>query len=267
MAENTFRFENTALNFDIVGSGARVLLMFHGFGQDHRAFQALEKPLSEAYTLYIFDLYFHGKSNWGYGEQPLEKSFWNQTLSAFFKKYQIVKFTLLGFSLGGKFVLATLEAFPEKIAAVYLLAPDGIKTSFWYSLATYPIPFRRIFRAMIRHHHWFTSIANSLRALGLMDKGLIRFVEHQMDTEEKRRRVYCSWVVLRHLRFNMTDIAAIVNKHAIPFCILAGQFDKVIMPANMHHLLKRIENYRLEILPCGHNGLIAESLPYLEDKH
>lgn len=263
MAERSFRFRSSSLNFEVMGTGENILLAFHGFGQDHNAFQSLATTLSETYTLYMFDLYFHGKSEWGYGEKPLEKLHWTETVSAFLKEFGIEKFSLVGFSLGGKFVLAILEAFPEKTESVFLLAPDGIKTSFWYSLATYPILFRKIFKSLIRHGKRFMGITRVLSALGIMDKGLIRFVEHQMNTTEKRRRVYYAWVVFRRLKFNMKNIAIIVNTNAIPFSIITGKYDKVIMPKNMHHLLKHLKTYRMEVLETGHNGLIAETAPYL----
>lgn len=264
MAERFFFYKNASLHYKIIGTGSKVLFMFHGFGQDHRAFESLSLNLSETHTLYVFDLYFHGKSEWGYGESPLEKQHWNETIAAFLQEHTIEKFSLAGFSLGGKFVLATLEAFPEKTETVFLLAPDGIKTSFWYSLATYPNLFRRIFKGMIRHHNRFITITRVLYALGLMDKGLIRFAEYQMNTEEKRRRVYYSWVVFRRLRFSMADIAALINNNAIQLVLITGKYDKVIKPENMRRLLKRLKTYRMEIVESGHSGLIVESLRYLK---
>jgi len=264
MAERFLQYKNSSLHYETMGTGAKTLLMFHGFGQDHKAFQALSDTLIDVYTLYIFDIYFHGKSEWGYGESPLEKQHWKETVEAFLKERSIEKFSLAGFSLGGKFVLAILESFPEKLEAVFLLAPDGIKTSFWYSLATYPILFRRIFKSMVHHHGRFVAITRILHTLGLMDKGLLRFAEHQMNTEEKRRRVYYSWVVFRRLRFSMKAIASLINKNAIPLTLITGKYDKVIKPENMNRLLSRLTTYRLEIVDSGHNGLIAESVKHLK---
>lgn len=264
MAGRYLSYKKSLLHYETMGTGAKILIMFHGFGQDHQAFASFSDNLSDTYTLYVFDLYFHGKSTWGYGELPMEKQHWKETMAAFLKEAEITKFSLAGFSLGGKFVLATLEVFPEKIESVFLLAPDGIKTSFWYSLATYPILFRKIFKSMIRHHQRFIAISRGLYALNLMDKGLIRFVENQMNTEEKRQRVYCSWVVFRRLKFNINDIAAIINKNQIQVTLITGKYDKVIEAENMNRLVKRLKKYRLEIVESGHNGLIQESARFLK---
>ena len=79
-------------------------------------------------------------------KHPLKKLIGKKPLRNLCKETGVQNFSLAGFSLGGKFALATLEAFPEKTKGIILLAPDGIKTSFWYSLATYPAFFSKNFQ-------------------------------------------------------------------------------------------------------------------------
>ncbi len=263
MAERIHRYKESSLHYEIIGTGSNILLLFHGFGQDHHVFRSFSETLSDTYTMYFFDLYFHGESKWGYGEEPLEKNFWKDCMNTFLNDQAIDVFSMAGFSLGGKFVLATLEAFPEKTKSVFLLAPDGIKTSFWYSLATYPLLFRRIFKSMIHHHTRFIAIARMLNALGLMDKGLIRFATRQMDSEEKRSRVYCSWVVFRRLQFNINHIAHLINDHSIHLTLITGKYDKVIKPENMKRLIKTLNNYQMKVVETGHNRLIESSLQFI----
>jgi pimeloyl-ACP methyl ester carboxylesterase len=265
MADEILRYEESSLHYVIEGHGSKNLLVFHGFGQNRNAFDTFAKSLSEDYKLYIFDLYFHGESRWGEGERPLEKSVWKKTMDRFLELHQMDKFSLCGFSLGGKFALATLEEFAEKVEEVILIAPDGIKTSFWYSLATYPLLFRRLFKSMVLHPTRFTALSKSLYGLGLMDKGLIRFAEHQMDTEDKRRRVYNSWVVFRHLTFDLKKMAALINRHSIRLIMITGKFDKVIRSENMGKLLGEVEKFRHEILETGHNGLINSAAAFLKN--
>jgi pimeloyl-ACP methyl ester carboxylesterase len=239
--------------------------MFHGFGQDFKSFHALSEVLSNQYTAYIFDLYFHGQSTWGYGETPLEKAHWKETMAEFFKENKIENFSLAGYSLGGKFALATLEAFPKKIQGIILLAPDGIKTSFWYALATYPLVSRKFFKYMIRHPESFEAVIRMLNAWGLADKGLIKFAQFQMNSVEKRSKVYYSWVVFRHLNFNLDKIANLINQYKIPLTMVVGQFDKVIKPSDMNSLLKKLDHYTFETPEAGHTGLIAASGIYFRN--
>lgn len=241
------------LNYVRSGNGPIAMLTFHGYGQDNTVFEKYS-----GYTFYHIDLFFHGKSEWNKGELPLEKNEWKELISDLLTKNNIQNFSVLGFSMGAKFAMATLEAFPNRVIEIVLLAPDGVKTSFWYSLATYPIALRKVFKSMIGNHTRFLRIASAAKKLGLIDKGVLRFVETQMDSEEKRRRVYYSWVVFRHLKFDIDEIRDLINKHKISLRLFVGRYDKIIKPENMKRLTSRIE-----ILDAGHNDLPRKFKDYL----
>lgn len=264
MIQETFvNYRRNLLHYVKAGNGKQPILVFHGFGQDHTLYVPLVKSLGSRYTLYIIDLFFHGKSEWNEGEVPLEKTTWTDILQTLFHDQRIETFSILAYSLGGKFALATIEAFPARVKDVFLLAPDGIKTSFWYSMATYPKLFRTFFKSMIQRHDRFLWVANKLNASKIVDKGLIRFAAYQMNTEEKRKRVYYSWVVFRRLNFDLKTIARLINDNNIRLTMIVGEYDKVIRPENMKRLLRHVREYKLEILESGHTGLIWESLHLL----
>lgn len=253
-----FTFKQSKLCYHKLGSGPKTLLFFHGYGQHGRVFEENSRLLGEEYTCYLFDLFFHGESTWGYGEDVLTKEFWNELIHNFLAEQHIDRFSLAGFSLGGRFVFATLEAKSDKIDSIFLLAPDGVKTNFWYNLATYPVAFRKLFKSMILHPNYFYSIAHFIHKVGLVDKGLIRFAESQMRTLEMRSRVYHSWVVFRELQFNMASIAELIQKNNIESSLVVGRFDKVITTSNMQKLLRHLPSCKVTVLETGHNGIIAQ---------
>lgn len=261
--ESFIHHHKNVLHYVKAGNGKDPLLVFHGFGQDHTLYVPLLKSLSSKYTLYIIDLFFHGKSEWHGGEEPMEKSTWNSILKVLFLEQGITSFSILAYSLGGKFALTTIEGFPQQVKEVYLLAPDGIKTSFWFSLATYPNIFRTFFKSMIFRHERFLMIAKKLTEYNLVDKGLIRFADYQMNTEAKRKRVYYSWVVFRHLTFDLKKMGSLINHNNIKLTLIVGKYDKVIKPENMQGLLKYVRHYRLEIIESGHTGMMSEGLKFL----
>ena len=254
--------KKSALHFTTIGTGPRNLLLFHGFGQDNNIYYSLAENLSSHFTIYVFDLYFHGKSDWGYGELALEKDHWKETILKFLEENGIQDFSVAGFSLGGKFALATVEAMPDRVHEIFLLAPDGIKTSFWYSMATYPLLLRKLFKSMIHHPEHFLSISKVLHKMGLVDKSLIKFAVYQMNSEEKRNRVYYSWVVFRHLRFDLSKLARIINHHKIFVTIVVGQYDRVIKATAMQRFVKKLDRCRFETPEAGHSGLISVSVKY-----
>ena len=251
--------QGTNLHYRITGSGKSHLLLFHGFGQDASAFRSFADSLSREYTVYSFDLYFHGASSWREDETPLEKTFLESVISQFLKGHSIAHFSIAAYSLGAKFALAIVTMFPEKIKALTLIAPDGIKTNFWYSMATYPLPLRKLFKSMVTHPTRFTTLVHTLQKMKIMDASLARFAETRMDTMAKRKKVYASWVVFRRLTTDVRAVASAINKHRIALTVFAGKHDRVIPPENMNRLLRHVRHYRFEILESGHSGLIRQA--------
>lgn len=255
------------LNHKVYPGGPKVLLAFHGFGQSAEAMAPLTQRLSQTYTLYSFDLFFHGSSTWKNTGQTLSKQDWSHILSQVLKTYNIASFTLAGFSLGGKLVLATVEAFPTRVERVMLMAPDGIDTSFWYNLATYPPIFRRYFKSMITKPQRFHHLMKALKKLNIVDKGLIRFAARQMNSNSKRYQVYHSWVVFKELKFDLDQIANVLNRQEIPVNIWMGKYDRVIKTRRLEKLVGKLEQCELHFLDCGHNDLVLHVVGTLEERY
>lgn len=262
----TIKFGEGGLRFVRYGEGTKPMLCFHGYGQGKEYFQSMASALPE-YCIYSFDLFFHGQSSWTLDEWPLEKFMWERFIASFLNSEKIDQFALCGYSMGGKFALACLELFPDRIEKIILIAPDGIKTQFWYSLATYPTVFRRFFKWQILNPKLFFYLSNWMQKLGLMDKGIIKFAKSQMNTSENRSRVYHSWVVFRLLSFKMKHLAGLINQHQIRFEMYLGSHDKIITQKNMERLLKFIPNHVLTIVPSGHSALIMNTAKLISNNN
>jgi pimeloyl-ACP methyl ester carboxylesterase len=260
ISSHSVRYQKSELHYIKAGSGKEALLFFHGFGQDHSVYIPIIQALNDRFSLYIFDLFFHGKSMWAHDEQPLEKKDWKQILEQFLAENSIERFSVTAFSLGGKFALASLEAFPGRCNQIFLIAPDGIKTNFWYSMATYPLILRKLFKSFIVNHNRFLSILQMLGKYNLVDPGLIRFADYQMNSEKKRKRVYYSWIVFRHLSFKHAAITKLINDHKIKTTIVVGRYDKVIRPSDLDRFVKKIKDVHFEIIEAGHTGLLTREI-------
>lgn len=238
------------------------MLAFHGFGQQSTDLLPLGAAIADEYTMYSFDLFYHGESYWNDGSQPIDKAFWKDFILEFTATNDIHNFSVCGFSLGGKFALATLEAVPERIEKIILMAPDGIKTNFWYSLATYPIFLKRYFQSMIVRPNRFLKLVRFLEKAGLVEKSMARIASSQMATIKKRRRVYYAWVVFKELSFDIKKICRLINKFDIEVYLFLGKYDKIITRRGMRTLLKHLKRYKLEILTCGHHGVITRTADF-----
>lgn len=259
------QYQDWILYYKETGERGEPLLLFHGYGQTHSNFNPLIAVLKEKYRCYSFDLFFHGKSM-APKNATLDKPVWDNIFREFISRENITEFSLGGFSLGGKYVLAILESYPSQISQILFMAPDGIKTNIWYSMATYPYPLRRIFRSTIRHPQRFYIIIRALRKLRILDKSLIRFVENQMKTPSQRRKVYDTWIGMRHLRFKTQDIRNNLIEHDIHTMIFVGKHDKIIPAKPFLKFSNTIPSCKTEILDCGHNELISSVATYYSSK-
>ncbi len=135
------------LHYRKEGTGRKAMITFHGFGQTGLDMQPVAQAMAPEYTTYHVDIFFHGSSYWHSDIEYLAKPEWIRIFSALMDKERIDRFSLAAFSMGGKFALTTIEFLASRIDEVYLIAPDGIRTSPWYSLATYPMYVRQYFRS------------------------------------------------------------------------------------------------------------------------
>ena len=252
------------ISHKVYRGGPKILLAFHGFGQTAEAMKPLALSLAPSYTTYSFDLFYHGKSTWKYAGRTLSKQDWKLAIDHILQVYGIQSFSLAGFSLGGKLVLATLEAFPTQVEQVLLMAPDGIDTSFWYNLATYPPLFRQYFRSMITRPHRFHNLVNALKKMNMVDKGVTKFAVSQMNSNRKRYQVYYSWIVFKELKFDIDRIAGTLNTNNIPLYIWMGKHDKVIKTKRLEKLVGKLAKCELIFLDCGHNDLVIHVVESLE---
>jgi pimeloyl-ACP methyl ester carboxylesterase len=257
----------TTLAYEIDGKGTEALLLFHGFGQDHHSMRELADALSNRYTCYSIDLPFHGQSIWKLYDEPMRMEMWKEIVEKIIKENKIEKFSTLGFSIGIRFALATAMAFPQQANKVFLLAPDCLPTGFWYRLATGSRFARFLFASFIRHPGLLFGIIRIASAWRCIALPLSSFALKNMDTEEKRHRVYYSWVVFRHLKFKLKDLRTWITQHSVAIAVIAGDRDSVIPPEKVMAIRKRIPEIQVVILKAGHNSLIHQAARYLGENY
>lgn len=255
-----FHYNNIALAYTIYGHGDKKIVAFYGFNQGDLVFQQYARTLEDGHQLYCIDLFYHGRSIWPYGQKALSKALWKEIFLGFMTHEGIQAFSMIGFSMGAKVLLATLEAFPKAVKSVTMIAPDGIRLNPWYKLATTLPPLTSIFRYMINHPSLFYKLISLLERLHLGDKSLLRFAKSQMKTKALRSKVFHSWMVYRSLSFSSSSLADIINQQKIPTTIILGDADKVIKYKHVKVLLDKIVHYDLRIIPANHYNLLRRAL-------
>ena len=243
------------LHYRQYGKGDRDLLCFHGYGQDHDVYRELEELYGNKYTIYSFDLFYHGQSFWHDKAQPVEKEDWSKIMAEFFKAHAIERFSIVGYSMGSRFALSTFDKYAERVDQLILLAPDGIKRRFLYWLMTSFGFTRHLLRIVVTNPKPYLWLMQTLLALRLINRGVTKFSETQMKTRVARRRVYYSWVMFRKLFITPKATAEKIKLYNVTLKIYMGEFDKVITVSQIQPLLNAFPK-SLRTIPAGHTQLL-----------
>lgn len=256
------------LCYQKIGNGQKTLLSFHGMGQDFLCFQNFAQIFDNQYTTYLFDLPYHGKSGGVNGDiyqenEVITKEIWKEYLEEFLDKNQIQKFSVIAFSMGGRFALATVEAFAERIEELTLLAPDGITEDPKYILATRYQLSRTIFKSVIQNNKRYHSFANLLARTGIVHKKVVKFAKMMVDTPQKQEQLYQAWIGFHQLSFDIKNLAQLINNQAITVKIFMGKYDKLLPLNRVFPLTKRLKNVELIEIDATHGRLIEKAIEYL----
>lgn len=261
-------FCSSRLHYYRWGRGSKLLLCFHGYGETAASFAFLGDALGEEFTVVAIDLPFHGKTEWNECHATATSAASGETLA--FSMDQLISvldmlvediapgtpWYLMGYSMGGRIALSLLQAVPDKIARLILVAPDGLRLNPWYWLATQTGAGRRLFRYTMYHPGWFFLVLRACNALKLVNPSIYKFVAHYIDDPGVRRELYIRWTGLRKFRPRLSFIRGIILQRQLPVRILYGRHDRIIRVKRGEQFRKGIEPYcQLEVLPAGHQLL------------
>ena len=260
------------LHYQKIGHGKKILLSFHGMGQDFLCFQKFAQTFENQYTTYLFDLPYHGKSGGIIGVNYIEnevitKEIWKEYSENFLQQNQIKTFSIIAFSMGGRFALATVEAFAERVEELILLAPDGITEDPKYILATRYGFTRKIFKSVIQNNEKYHPFVNALAHMGIFHRKVVKFAKMMVDTPQKQEQLYRAWVGFHQLSFNIKKLSKLINNQGITTKIFMGKYDKLLPINRVFPLTKRLKNIELLELEATHGKLIEKAIEYLKNKY
>ena len=243
------------------GSGPTVWLAFHGIGQNAHCFEPLAHQLTHTHTIYSIELPHHGRSvlkqnqptNW---PAILTNAYWHGLVTLFLATHSINRFSVIGFSMGGRFALVTAEHFAAQIDGLLLLAPDGVTQDPWFRLATSTVAGRILLRFFLNHTHWLLKIGHGFVRIGLLSASQLRFAEVTMQTPAQREQIYRSWTSFRTLKTTMRTFAIAMTTHQVQVRLFLGQYDTVLPRRHMQPLEIALPTCQVLIIPTGHNSLV-----------
>ena len=257
--EHRLKFKNSVIHYYKFGHGPRTLFCLHGYGREAKDFLFLEKHIENKYVAYAIDLPFHGETKWK--EKLL---FTDKDLLQIFELVcgNTNKFSLLGYSMGGRVVLHLLSTCPQRIHNVALLAPDGLHVNFWYALATRTTVGNLLFRKTIAGPGWLFQIVARGGRLNVYNRSILKMVRQYLHTPNQRILLYRRWTTMRRFRPAVNKIKRHSTRYKIPVSILFGASDYVILTKHGDKL-KGEPYVTIQTVAAGHQLIREKFAPQI----
>jgi pimeloyl-ACP methyl ester carboxylesterase len=184
-------------------------------------------------------------------------------MQKFFTIENINRFSVLGFSIGGRIALATLESFPDRIEKLTMIAGEGLRQNFWYNWATHRWLGKPIFRRMIHRPNMFFHLAKGAQHLRLVPRSTVLFASRMMDSIDNRHQVYATWILLSGFKMTKNKLAELANANSFDLMFVFGKHDLIMKQDEAELIGKVLPNAKVVLLDVGHHRLVKETLPYL----
>lgn len=251
------KYENNEVHCLRMGKGPELLLAFHGFNNDASIFLPLATLLQDTYTVVAIDLPGHGKTRWA--APYMEPKALMAIVQGIKNDFGVEKFSIAGFSLGGRVLLNVLELQPNWVDKALLLAADGLQKNFWYSMATRNPAGKILFQKILDNpERWIGKMA-WLRKYKLVDESRFKFAKTRLTDEHIRHQLSYVWPVMSRLIPNITVVKWNINKYKVTTIVVMGRHDRIFPPEQGERFVKNLKHAQLVVLDTGHN-LMQEAL-------
>lgn len=240
-----------------MGSGPKLLIAFHGFGNDAWIFKPVAEAFADTYTVVSVDLPGHGKTTWN--KTYFEKQDVMAIIQGIKIEAGVEQVSLMGFSLGARVCLSVIELQPDWIDQLFLLAPDGLKKNFWYHAATRNVIGKLLFKRILQNPDAWLQYVDKLRQWQVIDASRFKFAKAYLRDEKVRHQLGYVWPVTSKLMVSTLLAKWHIRKYKIATHLYMGKHDRIFPPRQGEKFIKGLKTAKLHILDEGHN-IINERL-------
>ncbi|OHX68146.1 alpha/beta hydrolase [Flammeovirga pacifica] len=248
--------------FNVIGSGKKLLVCFHGYGQTSDVFSPISK-LTDEYTILSISLPYHS------GNDLFDKSLsTNYPLTVYhyilhfarvnhFKSWQ-----LCGFSIGARLALFSYKQNPKKCDTLFLVAPDGVGKNYYFPALTHKF-INPVFKYIMSKNRLLTRIISSIKSIHLISPHLAQFALNSVDSKEKSKKIAKTWIALRKARISNKKFKKLLHKHHTPFYLVSGVSDRVISESRLQKFTALMEEKHLIRLKGNHFTVLQSFFSWL----
>lgn len=239
------------------GAGGQLLICLHGFGESAAHFRPLTETLGDTYTILALDMPLHGSTIW-LENRPFEKEDLAAVVQLVLQQQGKERFSLLGYSMGGRLALCLVEMLADRIDLLVMAAADGLKNNPWHLFVTQTTAGNRLFKYSTYHPRLFFILLETWRKLGLLNQSVYKFALNRMNEREKRELVYHVWTNLRHMMPDKKRCKQLLSRYNVLTLLIFGKYDRVIPPVLGARFADGSFPSRIVVLDKGHQLISAQ---------
>ncbi|MBX2906633.1 MAG: alpha/beta hydrolase [Taibaiella sp.] len=238
------------LHYVRFGHGSKVLLAFHGYGQEAETFQVFEPWLAEDFTILSIDLPYHGQTEWA-GKPHLTADDLAALVQNARREFGVDKVSLMGYSIGGRVALSIMKAVPEQVDKMVLMATDGLIVNGYYFMLMRTQVGRMMFRGFLGQKDSMKAVL-SLKKAGIIKDSYFRLATQVLHFENSKRQLLHAWPCLSRLIHTPAELKRVINKYQIPVTLVMGARDTVLPPRLAYRFAKGVPTVAVCVLERGH---------------
>jgi pimeloyl-ACP methyl ester carboxylesterase len=252
MPEHRFiHYQKSTVHYTKQGEAGRILLCFHGYGWNCYNFDTVMPDLVRHFTVYSFDLFAHGESEWK-EDRELETDDLRNIFSRFLESENIERFSLMGYSMGGRWALSLLNLYPYRSEAIYLVAADGLMHGTVIDILSRIRQSNKIINYLIRHPKIIFNGIKMGHVAGFIDRETMNFYMEKNDTREKREQVMRRIVLCKNLFVPGKVLLDKIWSHHIHLHLFYGAHDYIMPPILTSRFTKALGKHILHTLDDDH---------------
>src|SRR5882757_6909100 len=248
----------TQLYVEVNGSGPDLVLL-HGWGLNVRVWDGLVEELRDRFRMIAVDLPGHGRSPWTPGRNTPAEQAWllHSTLAPISDRY-----SLLGWSLGGQIALDLAAAMPGQVERLVLVAttprfaasadwPYGMPASAVEKLAT---QLRTNYKRTVSEFLELQVRGSAASEKVLADLHASLFAHG----EAHPKALVAGLATLQN-----SDLRPMLGLVRAPTLVIAGQYDRVTLPAASRALTEALPDARyVEIRRAAHAPFLSHTAEF-----
>jgi pimeloyl-ACP methyl ester carboxylesterase len=239
------------------GRGPQLLICLHGFGESALHFVPLVKTMGARFTIVALDMPLHGKTEWN-EKRAFTPADLQALIMMVLQQQQQERFSLMGYSMGGRLSLCLVPPMAARLQHLLLLAPDGIRNNPWHMFVTRTWLGNRLFKHVTYHPALLFKLLSFVHKLGGVNESVYKFVYNSMNKLDKREQVYQVWTVMRRMLPNLHACKQLLAQYNIPTLLIYGKFDRIIPAVLGQRLVDGTFPGEILVLDKGHQLISPE---------